>query len=101
MIRFRKEPVMPTGAPNVTVEPARGTAANMAAMTNRLGLDTVPAAWPTGISQLALTINACQHCDAFEVCTDWLVRAPRIIAVPPAFCPNASAFKEAKEKKKD
>lgn len=98
MFRFRKEPVMPTGAPNA--ELPRGTA-NMAAMTDRLGLGTVPAAWPTGVSQLALTINACQHCDAFEVCTDWLARAPGVIAVPPAFCPNTQAFKEAKEKKKD
>ncbi|MCK9918885.1 DUF6455 family protein [Microbacteriaceae bacterium K1510] len=100
MIRFRKEPVMPTCAPNATIDHARGTAANMAAMTDRLGLGTVPAAWPTGISQLALTINACQRCDAFEVCGDWLARAPKAIAVPPAFCPNAPAFKKAEEEKK-
>lgn len=92
---------MLTGAPNANADHARGTAANMAAMTDRLGLGTVPAAWPTGVSQLALTINACQHCDAFEVCTDWLARAPKSIAVPPAFCPNAPVFTEAKAKKKD
>ncbi len=70
---------------------------NMAAMTNRLGLDTVPAAWPTGVSQLALAINACQHCDAFEVCSDWLARAPKALRTPPAFCPNAPEFSRAKK----
>jgi hypothetical protein len=38
---------------------------NMAAMTERLGLSTVPAAWPTGVSQLAQAIDvlpALRHC---------------------------------------
>jgi len=96
MMREKRDPTMLTAAPKASVSHVP----NMAAMTDRLGLDTVPAAWPTGVSQLALTINACQHCDAFEVCTDWLVRAPKSIAVPPAFCPNAPAFGEAQAKKK-
>jgi len=95
MMRAKKEPPMLTAAPKASPSHAP----NMGAMTDRLGLSTVPAAWPTGISQLALTIDACQRCDAFEVCTDWLARAPKTVAVPPAFCPNARAFKEAKEKK--
>lgn len=83
----------------VASQPSPDHVPNMAAMTGRLGLDIVPAAWPTGVSQLALAINTCQRCDTFDVCNDWLVRAPKAIATPPAFCPNAEAFKQAKEKK--
>jgi hypothetical protein len=35
---------------------------------------TVPAAWPSGISQLAQAIDACQRYDAGEVRTEWLAR---------------------------
>lgn len=69
----------------------------MAAMTGRLGLDTVAAAWPTGISHLAQAVVACQRCEAGEVCTDWLARAPEQIEAPPAFCPNVPEFKRAKQ----
>ena len=86
---------MHTIAPN----PSRDTVPNMAAMTGRLGLDTVPAAWPTGVSQLALAINTCQHCDAFDVCNDWLARAPKSIKAAPAFCPNAAEFSRNKAAK--
>jgi hypothetical protein len=72
-------------------------AGNLAAMSDRLDLPSVPAAWPTGVSQLALAVEACQRCDASEVCTDWLVRAPQRIATPPAFCPNAAALTRAKQ----
>jgi hypothetical protein len=57
-------------------------AGNLAAMSERLDLPTVAAAWPTGISQLALAVDTCQRCDAGEVCTDWLARAPKRIATP-------------------
>ena len=70
-------------------------ARNIAALSDRLGLPTVAAAWPIGISQLALAVQACQSCDADEVCTDWLARAPDKIATPPAFCPNAAALARA------
>lgn len=78
-------------------------ARNLADMTGRLGLSApaVPAAWPTGVSQLAQAIDACQRCDTTEVCTDWLARAPAVIEAPPAFCPNAAELKRAKESKKD
>lgn len=69
---------------------------NMAAMIGRLGLSTVPAAWPTGVSHLAQAIDACQRCDTAVVCTDWLRRAPDSIELPPAFCPNAEALARAK-----
>lgn len=97
MISSAKDKTMPTSAPT----PSRDSVPNMAAMTGRLGLDTVPAAWPTGVSQLALAINACHHCDAFDVCNDWLARAPQVLATPPAFCPNAPEFKRAKQAKKE
>jgi len=71
---------------------------NMAAMTGRLGL--VPAAWPTGISQLAQAIDACERCDTAVACADWLHRAPHAIALPPAFCHNAEAFKRAQAKQR-
>lgn len=74
-------------------------AGNIAAMSDRLGLPPVAAAWPTSVSQLALAVQACQSCHADEVCTDWLARAPKKIAAPPAFCPNAAALTRAKQPK--
>lgn len=68
-------------------------------MSDRLNLPTVAAAWPTGVSQLALAVQACQSCDADEVCTDWLARAPNKLAAPPVFCPNAEALARAKQPK--
>lgn len=91
-----KDKAMLTSAPKASPDHVK----NMAAMTGRLGLDTVPAAWPTGVSQLALAINTCHHCDAFDVCNDWLARAPQVLATPPAFCPNAPEFERAKDMKK-
>jgi hypothetical protein len=78
---------------------APDTVRAMGAMTDKLGLSTVPAAWPTGVSHLAQAIDACQRCDTAAVCTDWLRRAPNSIVVPPAFCPNADAFKRVKQAK--
>ena len=72
---------------------------NMAAMTEKLGLSTVAAAWPTGASQLARAIDACQRCDTGEVCSDWLARVPKTIELPPEFCPNAPEFKRVKRAK--
>jgi hypothetical protein len=74
---------------------------NMADMTERLGLAApVPAAWPTGVSQLAQAIEACQRCDTAVVCSDWLARAPTVVEQPPEFCPNAAEFRRAKAAKK-
>lgn len=68
-------------------------------MSDRLDMPTVAAAWPTGISQLALAVQACQRCEADAVCTDWLARAPNKIVTPPAFCPNAATLARAKQPK--
>ena len=72
---------------------------NMASMTERLGLSTVPAAWLTGVSHLAQAIAACQRCDSADVCGDWLTRAHHQIGLPPAFCPNAPALTRVKQAK--
>ena len=93
MVQFSKTRHSPDALPEVHPDTVR----NMAAMTERLGLATVPAAWPTGVPQLAQAIGVCQCCDASEVCSDWLVRAPDRLAMPPAFCPNASTFARAKK----
>ena len=73
---------------------------NMAAMTGRIGLSTVPAAWPRGVSHLAQAIEACQRCDTAVVCTDWLRRAPSAFDLPPEFFPNQATFKSAKSDQK-
>jgi uncharacterized protein DUF6455 len=70
-----------------------GHVTNMAAMTARLGVATVPAAWPQGVSQLARAVAACQRCDSATVCADWLARAPASLDVPPPFCPNEASFR--------
>ena len=92
----KKDQTMATGAANASPD----RVPNMAAMAGRLGLTTVPAAWPTGGSQLARAIDACQRCDAGEVCTDWLDRVPKVITSAPAFCPNGPRFEQAKKAKK-
>jgi hypothetical protein len=75
-------------------------ASQLAEVSARLGRDSMPApraaSWPAGVSLLAQMIDACQRCDADEVCNDWLARAPKKIATPPAFCPNADALIKAK-----
>jgi len=87
---------MPSIAPKVEQPDA---VHSMAAMTERRDLSTAAssASWPTGVSLLAQAIASCQRCEAGEVCTDWQVRAPKAIEVPPAFCPNAPEFKRAKK----
>ncbi len=53
---------------------------------------TVPAAWPSGMSQLMQTYVACQRCVAQDACADFLTSAPDSIQMPPAFCPNEAEF---------
>lgn len=95
MCRISKDTPLLTSAPKTSPAPV----SNMAAMTSRLGLDTVAAAWPTGVLQLAQAVVACQRCEAGEVCTDWLACAPAEIGVAPAFCPYMPEFKRAKRAK--
>jgi len=52
------------------------TVRNLPALAERHDLVTVPAAWPTGVSQLAQAIDACQRCEPGQVGMDWLARAP-------------------------
>ena len=73
LIKPQKLPSAPKAQPDTV----RGTA------TGQLGLATVVAAWPTGVSPLAQAVGACQRRDTLEV--DWLARAPNSIIVPPAF----------------
>jgi Family of unknown function (DUF6455) len=93
MIRFYKPQTKTEGSPPEYTDTVR----NMAKMSERLGLSTVPAAWPASISQLAQAIDACQRCDADELCNDWLARAPQIVKLPPEFCPNAAELNRAKQ----
>jgi hypothetical protein len=53
-------------------EPRSEATGDMAAAARRLALATVPAAWPTGVSQLAQAVDACQRCQPGEARTDWL-----------------------------
>jgi hypothetical protein len=66
----------------------RDAAGRMAPMTERLGLATVAAAWPVGVSQLAQAIGACQRNETGQVRTDWLAHASDSIVLPPVFCAN-------------
>lgn len=80
-------------------KPKPDAARNFSGMAKKLGLPTVPAAWPTGMAQLTQAYAACQRCAAEEACADWLKRAPDTIQLPPEFCPNAAEFTRANKKK--
>lgn len=58
---------------------------------------TTAAAWPTGVSQLAQAVDACQRCDVTEMCNDWMMQTPDAARRPPAFCPNAAEFTRVKK----
>jgi hypothetical protein len=97
MIWFCKARELPPTTPSAA-RPARAdNLRNMARMTQKLGLEAAPASWPTGVSLLAQAVDACQRCDAADLCSEWLARAPDAIAVPPSFCANAEAFTQAKQ----
>lgn len=70
------------------------------AMAERLGVATVPAAWPSGVAGFAQAIAVCRRCNEDKACTDGLARAPGAVAKPPAFCPNADALLAAKTTKR-
>lgn len=61
-------------------------------------LSTVPAAWPTGMSQLTQAYAACRRCDVDETCGDWLEHTGSI-RLPPEFCPNADELTGARKRK--
>jgi hypothetical protein len=80
------------------LSPLNAGAANLADMAARAGVRTVAAAWPSeGFAHLGLMVTACERCDATEVCSDWLARAPGTIGNVPPFCPNAGALAAARK----
>ena len=86
MGRFSELQLTFTAPPEVHSDTVRGRAA----MVGKLGLTTVPAAWPTGVSPLAQAVDACQRRDTREV--DWLARASNSIVLLSAFSPKGRAF---------
>jgi len=79
------------------LSPLNASAANLAAMAGRAGVSTVAAAWPSGFAHLGVMVTACERCDATDVCSDWLARAPGTIAKAPPFCPNAAELDAARK----
>lgn len=73
-------------------------ARNFPAMAEKMGLPTVPAAWPTGMASLTQAYEACRRCDDDKVCADWLKHAPDSIDLPPGFCANAAELTRAAKK---
>lgn len=72
-------------------KPKPDVARKFAAMAEKVGA-TVPAAWPSGLSQLSQTYEVCRRCDADKLCADWLKKAPDSVQLPPEFCPNGAEF---------
>jgi hypothetical protein len=62
---------------NLTRKAVSDRSVNTATLSDRLGLNTVPAAWPTGVSQLAIAVDACQRRENSDVCGDLLARASK------------------------
>jgi hypothetical protein len=56
----------------------------------QVGLATVKAAWPSGVSPLAQAVDACQRRDARE--TALVARAPDSIVLPAVFSPSGRFF---------
>ena len=73
-------------------------AANFADLSTRVGAPTVAASWPTGLAHLGLLVSTCERCDSSQVCSDWLVRAPKRVAEVPPFCPNAGELRAARRR---
>lgn len=69
--------------PAMAVQTQPNTDARVAEVSGQQMLATVPAAWPAGVSALALAVNACQRRDIY---VDLSLQAPKKIVVPPAFC---------------
>ncbi len=89
---------MMTQTPKSKPDAARNFSANFSKMADKLGV-TVPAAWPTGVSQLTQAYEACRRCDADEICTDWLKDVPDPVQSPPEFCPNAAGLTRTHKRK--
>jgi hypothetical protein len=68
MMRFARQQPKSSAAP----QQGPDTVNNMAAMSGELGLTTVAAAWPAGVSQLAIAAEFCQRSDHLAVRSDWM-----------------------------
>ena len=62
-------------------------ARNFAVMAEKLGV-TVPAAWPSGTSQLMQAYAACQRCVAEDTCADFLAHAPEFHPIAAGVLPQ-------------
>jgi hypothetical protein len=78
-------------------KPSGGRVGAQSTASARGGLATVAAAWPTGVSQLAIAAAACQSCEAQAVCGILLGRVPLPILRPPSFCPYAAEITGASQ----
>ena len=74
------------------------TARKRSAMAEKMGV-TVPAAWPTGLSQVTQAYEACRRSEAYEVCADWLKRAPRFHPIAARVLPQRSRIHRRLKKK--
>ena len=98
MLRNTNKPVLfpSAGTSSSSALPA----ANLAEMGKKIGLETVPAVWPTGMARLGTAISICERCDAAEVCRQWLARAPERLDRVPPFCPNADDLSKERAAKR-
>lgn len=78
MKRMNEAQLPPLAMP---MQPA--TDIHVAAASRAVTLVTVPAAWPAGVSALALAVNTCQHRD-FHL--DWQQRPAKKTITSTAFC---------------
>lgn len=69
---------------------------NMSTMMERLGVDPVDLSWRNQGQLLPSAIHACRACQNGELCREWLLQTPAS-KEPPAFCPNAELFAQARE----
>lgn len=69
--------------PPLALQMQPATDRDVAAVSGAVTLATVAAAWPAGVSALALAVNACQRRD-FHL--DWPLHSPKKIVSPSAFC---------------
>jgi len=71
MIGFSRPQPRPAATPAAQPDTVR----NLPAVAARHDLVTVPAAWPAGVSQLAIAVDACQRGDEGEMRKNWLAGA--------------------------
>jgi len=98
---FRENHTMTRKKKDSSISCAAPNAGSSHAPANRASRSTVPAAWPTGISQMGLTIKASQNSDAVEISRDGLVAAAKSVAAPTEAGADDPAPKDTTENKDD